>query len=1406
MPHHSLLFGDAALTVACAEILLSRGHRLAVWTGDPRLAAWCAERGVRSRFEPPEARVTAAAVSELAQSGLGGRCDFLWSVHNVRLLPPEVLALPRRLAVNFHDALLPRYAGLHATRWARFAEEREHGITWHHVTPGIDTGEILLQRRFPVVDDDTAWTLNLRAAAAARESFPELLDGILARTIAARAQELERRSYFAGWRQPTPGCVIPWTEAAGRVVAFVRALDFGVADSPLGLPKLLTPGGVLFAAKVERLDGASAQAPGTVVAVEGPAVTVATGDGLVRFPELFAPAGGGVGPALGPEGLALAGVAPRTVLPSAAPDPVALAALLREIRPHERFWTEQLLDLAALVPPELEPVAPAGEGGEHRLETALGDSGASEPALLAALLDALSRSIGEPYDVALGEPDWRRRVVEGGAVGFVAPRLPFRVDRRDGAPIAEFSRRLADGRRELVQRGGYAVDLARRSRRLRERAATAAPAIAVDLGDGPLPPIGDARLAIAIGRGGRIVWRVVGVAAARIAALAEQLTAEAAASLRHLERGGAEPIDSARISAPAPLVPELFRRAARERPDAIALEDEGERTSYGELAARVARLARALRRRGAGGGRDDRERVVAILSDRLSEVVTGILAALEAGAAFLVVDPRDPPARQRELLDEAEPRLVLARPGLAIARPEIPRQPFVLAEHIELPDEPGDLPNARPWTLAYLAFTSGSSGRPKAVAIEHGALAHYVRAAGDFFALGAGDRMLQLGSLSFDLAYEQVFGALCFGATLVGRGASAAVAGAELLASAATLAITVLDLPTIVWERTAESLTRAGTDLPPGVRLATFGGDRASLAAARAWRRAGGDRVRLVNSYGPTEATIVATWWELPGEAALAERATIPIGSPVPGVTAWLLAESGRPVAESESGELWLGGAGLARGYYRRPSATRERFRPVAAAGGARLYRTGDLAVRNAEGELEFRGRLDRQVKIAGARVEPEAIEALLASLDGVAAAAVTAVGGEGGLRLAAWYVPATERGDQARAGELTGRLRAELENRLPTAMRPSSFVAVDRLPRLAASGKIDYRALAASSASGSERRVEGEMPPELARLARLFARAIGVEVRSPSDDFFSLGGDSLGAVSLLASIEEEFGVVLPVDALLRSSTVERLAVEVAERGGRGRASALVRMESGAAASGRPPLYCVHGLGGHLLRLIDLARELAPELPFFGLQSPGLDDAQAIPGTIEELAARFLAEVRRGGSSAASLQLCGMSFGGIVALEMARQARAAGEGPAFVGLFDSEIADLLPRFAPPRPPALKRLQYALRRLVGDRLGRTRRFLRRVRGGRDVVFRPNEYRHFSRVKRANERALLRYELPVYTGRITYFVATARGPEIYEEFVRRTRADLELVPVPGDHLSMLEPPNVSTLARELLKRLA
>ncbi|HEX2211108.1 MAG TPA: amino acid adenylation domain-containing protein [Longimicrobium sp.] len=708
-------------------------------------------------------------------------------------------------------------------------------------------------------------------------------------------------------------------------------------------------------------------------------------------------------------------------------------------------------------------------------------------------------------------------------------------------------------------------------------------------------------------------------------------------------------------------------------PDAPAVASDDDLLTYAELDAAANRLARVLRARGVRAG--DR---VAVCLERSARLPVALLAILRTGAAYVPLDSGLPAERLRWMLRDSGASVLLTRGALAARFAGFGGGIVdVDAERARIAAESADAlgEDVHPEALAYVIYTSGSTGRPKGVGVPHRALANHMAWMQRAFPLAADDRVLQKTPSGFDASVWEFWAPLAAGATLVMAPPGAHRDPAVLLRSVRDERITILQLvPSVLRALLDESGAAAcGT-----LRRLFCGGEALPAGlAARARELTGAE---VINLYGPTEVCIDASAHVFAGEAG----ATVPIGRPVDNVRAHVLDAAGAAAAPGVPGELYLGGAQLARGYLGRPALTAERFvpDPFSAVPGARLYRTGDRVrwrecesakVRACESgdtdarthsrthALEFLDRVDQQVKVRGYRVEPGEVESALRLHAGVAACAVHVVGDAGETRLVAWVVPAP--GAVIPAAEL----RAYLRERLPEPMVPAAFVPLDALP-LTPNGKLDRRALPLPTAAlGGAAYVAPRDALEL-RLARLWEEVLGAGPLGVRDDFFDVGGHSLAALRLLAGVERITGRRLSLAALLAAPTVEHLAEALRGAGALAVTGSLVPL--GSAADGARPLFVVHAAGGGVLSYGALARHLGPGVALYGLQSRGLEGEHLPRTRVQEMAAGYLAELREV-QPEGPYRLGGWSMGGLVAFEMARMLEAAGETVELLALLDT---------------------------------------------------------------------------------------------------------------------------------------
>ncbi|KRA17573.1 non-ribosomal peptide synthetase [Lysobacter sp. Root604] len=706
---------------------------------------------------------------------------------------------------------------------------------------------------------------------------------------------------------------------------------------------------------------------------------------------------------------------------------------------------------------------------------------------------------------------------------------------------------------------------------------------------------------------------------------------------------------------PTATLPALFAEQAWRSPEAVAVCHGERRLSYRELHVRSLHEANRLIERGVAPGQ-----IVAMALPRDENLLVAMLAIGFAGAAYLPLDPEAPEERLANMLDDARPVLLLTSAELAprlarLSTPLATLAPAELAPSLATP-RAFDLSTLR--SRAYVLYTSGSTGLPKGVEVSHANLSNLLEAMRRRLAPLAADRFLAVSTVIFDVAALELFLPLIVGARTV-------IAGADIVRDPARLAglirehgIGYMQATPSLWRML---LSSGDTDLS-GVHALAAG---EALSAELAQRLAAlADRVS--NLYGPTETSVYSTAIEL----SAADLAAPPIGRPIRNTRVYVLDDSGGLAPSGCPGELYIGGAGVALGYLNRPELTAQRFLPDPFdPDGGRMYRSGDRVRWREDGVLEYLGRSDQQVKIRGIRVEPGEIESQLMRHATVGEAAVIAepAGSEGGLRLTAYLVPA--------AGETIriDALRRHLAERLPDYMIPSALVSLPALP-LTPSGKLDRKALPAPERGERNGFVAPRTPVER-KLAAIWKELLGLTRVGVHDNFFELGGDSLIAAQLIARLPERFGKRLPVASLFEASTIAGLAalLEHTDHEHGDPLGVVLSLRRATTPSAAPrPLFCIHPIAGLSLGYSGLLRHLDPAMPVYGLQARGLRGMDRLPDSIDEIAADYLAQIRRI-QPEGPYRLLGRSLGGLIGHAIAAQMSEQSERVELLAMIDSYL-------------------------------------------------------------------------------------------------------------------------------------
>lgn len=823
------------------------------------------------------------------------------------------------------------------------------------------------------------------------------------------------------------------------------------------------------------------------------------------------------------------------------------------------------------------------------------------------------------------------------------------------------------------------------------------------------------------------------------------------------------------------------------------------RLTYSELMTRAAKRTCTLVRAGVTPGA-----AVGVQLPRSLETVVTVIAIWRAGGVFVPLDSGYPGERIEFMAADSQMKAVVTNRSLAATLPKDLPKIFVETEE----NETAAAVRVQGTDPAYIIYTSGSTGHPKGVTITHGAITQHALAMVQHYEITPTDRHLHFSPFTFDASFEQLLPPLVAGATVVVRDERLWDI-AEFVENLSAFQLTMADIPMAYWHQLAQHAVGMTVDsVPHHFRLVIAGGEAMSSDRLAQWQQGPFANLRLVNAYGPTEATVTATAFEAadfkPGQSG-----SVPIGRPLPGRETYILDSALQPTPVRVVGQLYIGGPLLAAGYLNRPELTREKFlqNPF---GSGQLYATGDMARYLEDGTIEFLGRVDDQIKIRGFRVEPGEIEVALQEHPTVRDAVVVARDdGAGQKRLIGYVTP--------RNGKVSEReVRQWLRGRLPEYMTPSAIVSLKEFPLLP-SGKVNRKALpdpATSGAVTATPAVTPKTPLEL-QLQILFQRVLRRSGVGVDESFFELGGDSLQALELIVQIEKATGRRLPLETLFQTPTVQRLAVELQRAANNDDWSCLVTLQK---SGRRPPLFLVHTTPGDVLGYGNLIHHLGADQPCYGFQALGLKDGARPHGTIEGMAAHYV-ELLRKFQPKGPYYLGGWCFGGIVAVEMAQQLLKSGQ----------EVAPLLLLETIAVPPGPTNLKYHAARLKclfsmspdrwGQYLRAKAKYRRQVEMDNRMRFRqagenvdPEQRRWLNRLEQvynANLAALDMYRSAYYPGKVILLNAQEKDPGILPDpnyGWTGMADDIEIFEVAGNHDTMLAEPNVSTLATTIRKVLS
>lgn len=867
---------------------------------------------------------------------------------------------------------------------------------------------------------------------------------------------------------------------------------------------------------------------------------------------------------------------------------------------------------------------------------------------------------------------------------------------------------------------------------------------------------------------------------------------------------------------------QLFEAQVTRTPTAIAVVCGARQITYQDLNDRANQLAQHLH--GIGVTADV---LVGILMERSIELIVGLLGILKAGGAYVPLDPSYPPARLSYVLADAGIEILLTQPELSSFFPSPPAQVVCLDpdwQAIESYDRANQDRSVCSNHLAYVLYTSGSTGKPKGVEIEHRNVVNFLQAMSHSPGIEPEDTLMAITTISFDIAQLEVYLPLIAGAKIMMVPRELVTDADRLLRDLSQSAVSqplVMQGTPATWQM----LLSAGWNRDCPLKV-LCGGDALSTQLAQAMSATGS---QLWNLYGPTETTIWSTIYKVDVSQPIASQPSTPnsqltgndalvsIGRPIANTQIYILVGGAsqhenrqlQPVPIGVPGELYIGGDGLARGYFNQPELTAEKFipNPFGTAKSARLYRTGDLARYLSDGNIEFLGRIDNLVKVRGFRIELGEIETALRQHPKIYQAVVIAREINPGSKSLIAYIVLHQ--------DLTPAIdefRSFLKDILPEYMVPSIFLLLDSLP-ITANGKIDRRALPLPDRHSLEPGTTFVAPNDglELQLTKMWERLLGIESIGTSDNFFNRGGHSLLVVQLFAEIEKTFEHHLPLGVLFQSPTIKQLAAILRQEPGSIAWSSLVPI---ATSGSKPPLFCAHPISGNVFDYYPLAAHLGPDQPIYGLQSPGLDGIRVPLTRIEDMATHYIREIQTVQPHGPYF-LAGYSLGALIAFEIACQLEIQGEKIGLLALLD-DAAPTLPRVRPPLFQSIGihlhnlyqlsttgRIQYIKDRIIF-------RLFYKHQENSQIALLIDDWgiplpREYLKVLDHNYQAAQEYRGKSYQGEVTLFRSTIQPLELTHSqdlgWGELANGSVKIYPVKGQHRGLLKEPSIGILVENL-----
>ncbi len=1144
------LTGSTSRLIACGRLLLEKGHHIhGVISNESDIMNWTKENGIHL-IMPND---------NLLEILRKKPFDLFFSIDNFWKIPNEILGLPKKYAINFHDGPLPKYAGVNATNWAIINEETCHGITWHIMTDNIDAGDILKQTTFPLSEKETALSLNTKCYEKSIQCFNDLLCDLEKSKEIRIPQNLNLRTYYPRWKRPPAACTIDWNQSAEQIYALYRALEFGNYPNPLGLPKLLINDQPIIVTRIDPLLSKSSQVPGTITSVTDEMICVSTKTKEISLSQFKSSYGKLINPSvlLKESGLCVGDILTKLEDQQAE----IITKLNLKLCKHENFWIRRFQNLKPLEIPYAKSHTPLKDSVQYkRMEFSIAESvlssidksiKKSELILSASILYLARLGNKTCFDINYQDSSLQKQL--SGAEHFYSTFIPLHVEINEKHNFREFHDSIKSMIESIHSRGSFPIDIFLRSPVLRKimdknqfRELPLTIIYGKDKNDYHTSKKSELIMVIPENHN-RCVWIYDSdvITESDIQRIRDQFIA----LLTEITQSKNKNIMKMSILSEydkkllfsdwdqeaikynfSGCIHHKFESQAELTPNAIAIDFEGQQLTYRELNERSNQLGHYLQSVEVGS-----EVRVCIAMERSIELIIGIYGVLKAGGIYVPIDPGNPIDRIDYYIQDSNISLILTQLKYKDKLKQYRGKIITLdTEWQELiANQPNDnLINKMTLdNTAYVIYTSGSTGRPKGVMNTHRGILNRLLWMQDTYHLTDSDAILHKTPISFDVSVWELFWPLMFGARMVIARPEGHKENEYLVETIINKKITIihfvpsmlrlfLETKDVEKCRTLRQVICSGEALTVDLQNQFF--NRLNT--------------ELDNLYGPTEAAIDVTYWRCQRSSDLKN---VPIGRPIANTQIYILDENMNPVPIGVPGELHIGGIQVARGYINKPELTKEKFipDPFADSPDSRLYKTGDLARYLPDGNIEFIGRIDNQIKIRGFRVELGEIETVLSSHDDIVQAVVVLHEYNSEDKRIIAYIVVKDHISVSHS-----QIRDYLKKKLPDYMIPHYIIKLDTLPTTP-SGKLDRQSLPLPQEK--QQRDGSYIPPQSEvekTIAKIWQELLHTEVVGIHDSFFDLGGHSLLLIKMLNKLQNHFGKEVKTNDFFRYPTIEMLA------------------------------------------------------------------------------------------------------------------------------------------------------------------------------------------------------------------------------------------------------------------------